>query len=66
MEDLTDSKEEPVELVMQDYKYDPRSIDIKLKWKQKSQLWAQTNKGVVRIYRGWFGRLHRWLMGIKL
>lgn len=59
-------KDESVELVVQDYAFEPKQVSIKMKWKQKTQLWAQTNRGIVRIYRGWVGRLHRWLTGIKL
>lgn len=62
---MSDSNE-PVELIVQEYKFTPRPVSIKLKWRQKVQMWAQTNRGVVQIYRGWFGRLHRWLTGIKL
>lgn len=40
---MSDSKEEPVELVLQDYKFNPRSANLKMRWKKKTQLWLQTD-----------------------
>jgi hypothetical protein len=54
--EMSDSKEEPVELVLQDYKFNPKPVNLKMRWKKKTQLWLQTDTGIVRIYRGWLGR----------
>jgi hypothetical protein len=56
---------EPVELVLQEYEYNPRPVSVKVKWRKKVELWIQTDKGIVKYHTPWLIRFRRWIKGAR-